>query len=388
MEGTTEPILTILGNPIAGNPSQFAIERALDDMNLEWRVLSFDVREADIPAALDGLEVLGIRGVLVDSSVSRAVANWYAAKHSQQDGAVLAIDCLYRDRDGLLRGSCELGDWFTAAEAAKPIAESTQPNAGSPQATFDASQADPTVDQLADRGDQTSPRAEQGGIRAGQAFAGTGSDRADTDSGLAGTDSGLAGTDSDRADTDSDRAGTDSDRADTDSDRADTDSDRADTDSGRADTDSGLAGTGAIQINAGSISSTQAAAESSFPVAEEAWIWLGDDAAGESPSRAVPRYEQLDLPPDPQRVSRADFIVLAETGELEAEDWPSDDGSTIVIDLTDGHPERDRLEDLGYRFVDESERRSVTLSGCLRRWTGLQPPHDVICDAIEEYLGV
>ncbi len=346
MEGTTEPILTILGNPIAGNPSQFAIERALDDMNLEWRVLSFDVREADIPAALDGLEVLGIRGVLVDSSVSRAVANWYAAKHSQQDGAPLAIDCLYRDRDGLLRGSCELGDWFTAAEAAKTIAESTQPNAGSPQATFDASQADPTVDQLADRGDQTSPRAEQGGIRAGQAFAGTGSDRADTDSGLAGTDS----------------------------DRADTDSDRADT--------------GAIQLNAGSISSTQAAAESSFPVAEEAWIWLGDDAAGESPSRAVPRYEQLDLPPDPQRVSRAGFIVLAETGELEAEDWPSDDGSTIVIDLTDGHPERDRLEDLGYRFVDESERRSVTLSGCLRRWTGLQPPHDVICDAIEEYLGV
>ena len=94
------------------------------------------------------------------------------------------------------------------------------------------------------------------------------------------------------------------------------------------------------------------------------------------------------MPPDPQRVLQADFIVLAETGEVDAEDWPADDGSTIVIDLTEGHPERDRLEELGYHFVDEFERRSATLAGCLRRWTGLPAPHDVICDAIEEYLGV
>lgn len=294
MEGTTEPILTILGHPIAGNPSQFAIERALHDMNLEWRVLSFDVPEADIPAALNGLEVLGIRGVLVDSSVSRAVAKWYAAKYPQRDEASIAIDCLYRDRDGRLRGSCELGNWFAVAEVAKTADGSTQMEADSPLATHDVSQADLGADQAV---------------------------------------------------------------------------------------------TEAMQI-AGSLPPTEVETESSFPAAEAAWIWLGDDTAGESPSRAVPRYERLDLPPDPQRVLQADFIVLAETGEVDAEDWPADDGSTIVIDLTEGHPERDRLEELGYRFVDEFERRSATLSGCLRRWTGLRAPHDVICDAIEEYLGV
>lgn len=294
MEGTTEPILTILGHPIAGNPSQFAIERALHDMNLEWRVLSFDVPEADIPAALNGLEVLGIRGVLVDSSVSRAVAKWYAAKYPQRDEASIAIDCLYRDRDGRLRGSCELGNWFAVAEVAKTADGSTQMEADSPLATHDVSQADLAADQAV---------------------------------------------------------------------------------------------TEAMQI-AESLPPTEVETESSFPAAEAAWIWLGDDTAGESPSRAVPRYERLDLPPDPQRVLQADFIVLAETGEVDAEDWPADDGSTIVIDLTEGHPERDRLEELGYRFVDEFERRSATLSGCLRRWTGLRAPHDVICDAIEEYLGV
>ncbi|MDA9858707.1 hypothetical protein N9D23_11360 [Rubripirellula sp.] len=295
MEGTTEPILTILGHPIAGNPSQFAIERALHDMNLEWRVLSFDVPEADIPAALDGLEVLGIRGVLVDSSVSRAVAKWYAAKYPQQDEASIAIDCLYRDRDGLLRGSCELGDWFTLAEVAKTADGSTPLEADSPQVTHGASRADLAADQAI---------------------------------------------------------------------------------------------TEAMEIAAESLPPTEVKTESSVTVAEAAWIWLGDDTAGESPSRAVPRYERLDLPPDPRRVLQADFIVLAETGEVDAEDWPADDGSTVVIDLTEGHPERDRLEELGYRFVDEFERRSATLSGGLRRWTGRQAPHGVICDAIEEYLGV
>ena len=38
MEGTTEPILVVIGNPIAGNPMQFAIERSLRALELDWRV--------------------------------------------------------------------------------------------------------------------------------------------------------------------------------------------------------------------------------------------------------------------------------------------------------------------------------------------------------------
>ncbi len=261
-EGTTEPIIAILGHPIAGNPSQFALERALRAMNLEWRALSFDVEEKDIAAALDGFEVLGIRGVLVDASVGAAVGKWCATKiPAAGDPSDSAIDCLYRDQDGTLRSSCELGHWLRSSKPEpEPDTENDQ-------------DAEPT-------------------------------DEAET------------------------------------------------------------------------------------PSAAEDWLWLGESDSADSVLCAVPRCEHLQSPPDPQRVAKADFIVLADTGELESEDWPLDDGSTVVIDLTEGHPEQARLEELGYRVVDEIQRRGGTLCACLKRWTGQEPARDVIRDAIEEYLGV
>ena len=36
MDGTTEPIIAVLGHPIAGNPSQLALERAFAAMKLEY----------------------------------------------------------------------------------------------------------------------------------------------------------------------------------------------------------------------------------------------------------------------------------------------------------------------------------------------------------------
>ncbi len=77
MDGTTEPLIAVIGHPIAGNPSQFALERALVAMDLDWRVLSFDVPPDKIQVALDGAEVLGIRGVLIDPVLCQAATDWY-----------------------------------------------------------------------------------------------------------------------------------------------------------------------------------------------------------------------------------------------------------------------------------------------------------------------
>ncbi len=69
MDGITEPVLLILGHPIAGNPSQFALERAFDSMRAPWRVLSCDVAPERIEDAIAGAEVLGFRGLLLDRNV-------------------------------------------------------------------------------------------------------------------------------------------------------------------------------------------------------------------------------------------------------------------------------------------------------------------------------
>lgn len=286
MEGTTEPIIAIVGHPIAGNPSQFAIERALHEMELEWRVLSFDVDDPDIEAALNGFNVLGIQGVLIDPSVSRAAAVWYSGQQDSDDSddsgdsdAPESIDCLYRDEEGILRGSCEFGNWLRERGSNDgPSTESV------PEASPDES-APASPDEEAER-------------------------------------------------------------------------------------------------------------EASEPVVEPAdskptedWIWLSDEQ-DEPPICAVPQCEYVAPPPDPRRVAAANFILLSDFCELESEDWPEDDGSTIVIDLSEGHPERNRLRELGYDVVDDVQRRGGTLVRCLQRWTGQQPPADVVRDAIEEYLGV
>ncbi|TWU02121.1 hypothetical protein Pla52nx_004053 [Stieleria varia] len=78
MDGATEPIIAVLGHPIAGNPSQFALERAFKAMRLDWRVLSLDVHPENIDAAITGAKVMGFRGLLLDD------VNAAAAGHLRQ----------------------------------------------------------------------------------------------------------------------------------------------------------------------------------------------------------------------------------------------------------------------------------------------------------------
>ena len=69
MEGIIEPVVLVLGHPIAGNPAQFALERAFDSLDLRWRVLSCDVPPERLNEAITGAEVLGFRGLLLDENL-------------------------------------------------------------------------------------------------------------------------------------------------------------------------------------------------------------------------------------------------------------------------------------------------------------------------------
>ena len=69
MDGITEPVILVLGHPIAGNPAQFALERAFDSIKLPWRVLSSDVPPDRIEEAIAGAGVLGFRGLLLDQNL-------------------------------------------------------------------------------------------------------------------------------------------------------------------------------------------------------------------------------------------------------------------------------------------------------------------------------
>lgn len=241
MDETTEPLIVVIANPIAGNPTQFAIERALNAMDLDWRVISFNVRPEDVAAALEGFLVTGIIGVFIDPSLEDEASAWYAEKSDQEDQQV---DCLFREDTDDANG------FQSSNERLAWIASQSQ-----------------------------------------------------------GT------TESER-------------------------------------------------------------------------LWFGQEPLPD----VIGLVESSVEPPEPCQVEAAKLVVITQVHDgnanLETADWPTDDGSTLVLDLTDGHPEQSSLRELGYRVLTKSDLYIGKLQRCLARWTHQSAPVDVIHDAIEEYFGV
>jgi shikimate dehydrogenase len=57
-----QPILVLLGQPVAGNPAQFMMEKAFARHEMDWRYLSLDVAPEDLGDAVRGLRAMGFRG--------------------------------------------------------------------------------------------------------------------------------------------------------------------------------------------------------------------------------------------------------------------------------------------------------------------------------------
>src|SRR5689334_3998849 len=61
MQKTSQEVIALLAQPIAGNPAQFVIEKALAALGLDHRYLSLEVDSADLAAAVEGARVMGFR---------------------------------------------------------------------------------------------------------------------------------------------------------------------------------------------------------------------------------------------------------------------------------------------------------------------------------------
>jgi len=252
MDAATEPLIVVIDHPVAGNPTQFAIESALRALKLEWRVLSFDVAPDNVSVALDGFAVIGITGVMIGPSLQEHATVWYRDRFHDDPPR---IDCLSRNQQGSFVGTAHHGEWTTERV----------------------------------RGH------------------------------LKGSATPLRG------------------------------------------------------------------------------IWFGDTAAGLPVDGDLLADQPSPVPPPAETIENANWIALttAESGpaRIEEADWPEDDGSTLVIDLSQRaidtkHPALDTLSERGYQVVTGLDRMAGTLVRAIRFWTGIEPPPDVIRDAIEEYLGV
>ncbi|WP_425396683.1 shikimate dehydrogenase family protein [Aeoliella sp.] len=85
----------------AGNPTHYVVEQALAQADLDWRFLTFEVGEENLSKALEGLDVLGFRGVLVASEF-RTLAVEHLDSLTPRAEAAGSVDCLVREQGKLV----------------------------------------------------------------------------------------------------------------------------------------------------------------------------------------------------------------------------------------------------------------------------------------------
>jgi shikimate dehydrogenase len=91
-----------MGDPVAGNPTQYMLEKAFAVANLDWRFLTFEVSAVDFELALKGARIFEFRGIML-APPHRGEVHRYL--ESVSDAARLSgqVNCL-QQHDGGLRG--------------------------------------------------------------------------------------------------------------------------------------------------------------------------------------------------------------------------------------------------------------------------------------------
>ena len=60
-----QDVCCLMGDPVAGNPTQYMLEKAFEAARLEWRFLTFDVPPLEFEGALRGARIFGFQGVML-----------------------------------------------------------------------------------------------------------------------------------------------------------------------------------------------------------------------------------------------------------------------------------------------------------------------------------
>ncbi|MEE3368444.1 MAG: shikimate dehydrogenase [Planctomycetota bacterium] len=96
-----QTIVCCLGQPVAGNPTQFMIERAFRAARLDWRYLTLEVSPENLAAAVAGMRALGFKGGNITIPHKVAVIE-HLDGLSQAAELMGAVNCITRDGDRLL----------------------------------------------------------------------------------------------------------------------------------------------------------------------------------------------------------------------------------------------------------------------------------------------
>src|SRR5262249_9729187 len=110
MSQPLQEIVVLFGQPVAGNPTQYMLEKAFAQAGLDWRYLTLEVSPENLPDAIHGFRAMGFRGANLTIPHKVAVIP-LLDELSDAARRIGAVNCIARDGDKL-RGENADGKGF------------------------------------------------------------------------------------------------------------------------------------------------------------------------------------------------------------------------------------------------------------------------------------
>ena len=96
-----QEIVAVFGQPVAGNPTQYMMEKAFAQVGLDWRYLTLEVAPEQLGDAVRGMRAMGFRGCNLTIPHKVEVIK-FLDKTSEAAGLMGAVNCVTRVGDELV----------------------------------------------------------------------------------------------------------------------------------------------------------------------------------------------------------------------------------------------------------------------------------------------
>lgn len=112
-ESPLQQLVCCMGQPVAGNPTQFMMQRAFAAAGLDWLYLTFEISPDALDDAIRGMRAMGFVGANFTLPHKVAVIE-HLDRLSETAQLMGAVNCVYRDGDALVGDNTD-GQGFVAS---------------------------------------------------------------------------------------------------------------------------------------------------------------------------------------------------------------------------------------------------------------------------------
>lgn len=113
-------MFALLGDPVAGNPTEEIVEAAFRQLGLNWRYISVDVAAAELAAAVDGLRAMRFEGFHV-TKPHKIAAVELVDELTPTAAAARAVNCVVRTERGYLGDNTDGSGLTRAVRAIRDV---------------------------------------------------------------------------------------------------------------------------------------------------------------------------------------------------------------------------------------------------------------------------